>query len=282
MEVRRAVVAYLGGQELSWPRPVRHHQPVELPLHLPVLVQAYADQLELPWVALHGGRLLGAHGVVTPKHRRGDLRQVYRLAPGTRVALELFVDDQVLEGVWARRRQLLEELAELQLDLILAPNFSVWRDASRLCVIWNQVIGGRRVVGDAVASRVGHSALTSTVGEELDEVQLERQDVSAPSCRPDEFETVSHHKHNQEGVPDRAEPLELHYRCDQGNDRQNTPAQAGDDAMGFTASSKVGEAVGAVDAADHAPNGSAVSLEMDQPFRGFGSPLARSRSRAPA
>jgi hypothetical protein len=46
---------------------VRHHQPVELPLHLPVLVQAYADELELPWVALHGGRLLGAHGVVTPK-----------------------------------------------------------------------------------------------------------------------------------------------------------------------------------------------------------------------
>ena len=67
MEVRRAVVAYLGGLELSWPRPVRHHQPVELPLHLPVLVQAYADELELPWVALHGGRLLGAHGVVTPK-----------------------------------------------------------------------------------------------------------------------------------------------------------------------------------------------------------------------
>src|SRR5439155_1756996 len=77
---------------------------------------------------------------------------------------------------------------------------------------------------------------------------LQPQDVSAPSCRPDEFETVSHYKHNQEGVPDRAEPLELHHRCDQGNDRQNTPAQASDDAVGFAASSKVGEAVGAVDA----------------------------------
>ena len=117
---------------------MRHHQPVELPLHLPVLVQAYADELELPWVALHGGRLLGAHGVVTPKHRPGDLHQVYRLAPGTRLALELFVDDRVLEGVWARRRQLLEELAELQLDLILAPNFSVWRDASRFEMLVQQ------------------------------------------------------------------------------------------------------------------------------------------------
>src|SRR5205807_424166 len=114
---------------------------------------------------------------------------VYRLGPRTRVALELYVDDRVLEGVWARRHQLLEELAHLQFDLVLAPNQSVWRDASRLCVIWNQVIGGRRrVVGDAVASS---SALTSTVGE-----GLQPQEVSAPRCRPDEFETVSHHKHN--------------------------------------------------------------------------------------
>jgi len=107
-----------------------------------VLVQAYADQLELPWVALHGGRLLGAYGMLTAKHRQRDLRQVYRLSPGTRLALELFVDDQVLKGVWGRRRQLLDQLAELQLDLILAPNFSVWRDASRFLVIWNGSING--------------------------------------------------------------------------------------------------------------------------------------------
>jgi hypothetical protein len=138
MEVRRAVAGYLGGLELNWPRAVRHHQPGELPLHLPVLVQAYADELGLPWVALHGGRVLGARGALTPKHRRRDLRQVYRLAPGTRLALELFVDDQILEGVWARRRQLLEELAELQLELILAPNFSVWRDASRFEMLVQQ------------------------------------------------------------------------------------------------------------------------------------------------
>src|SRR6266536_137669 len=140
MDVRRSVVERLGGLGLDWPRPVRHHRPVELPLHLPVLVQAYADPVEVPWVAIHGARLLGAQGRPTPKHRSRPLRDVYRLAPGTRVALELYVEDRVLEGIWARRRQLLTELAGLELDLVLTPNFSVWRDAPR----FEQLLQARR------------------------------------------------------------------------------------------------------------------------------------------
>ncbi len=137
LDVRRAIVEHLGGLDLGWSRPVRHHHPGELPLHLPVLVQAYADLVEMPWIALHGARLLGAGGRLTPKHRGRSLREVYRLGSRTRLALELYVEDRVLEGVWARRRQLLEELAGLGLDLVLAPNFSVWRDASRFLVTWN-------------------------------------------------------------------------------------------------------------------------------------------------
>jgi hypothetical protein len=66
LKVRRAAMASLGGLDLTWPRPVKHHQPAQLPLHLPVLVQAYADTVEIPWVALHGGRLLGTTGRLTP------------------------------------------------------------------------------------------------------------------------------------------------------------------------------------------------------------------------
>jgi len=122
----------LGGLDLTWHQPLPHHSLGQLPGYLPVLVQAYADPVDLPWVALHGGRLLGKTGVrLTPKHRTRSLREVYRLSPTTRVALELFVEDRVLEGVWAHQRTLFEELAGLDLDLILAPNFSIWRDSSR-------------------------------------------------------------------------------------------------------------------------------------------------------
>ena len=139
-EVRASVMQLIGGLDLEWPRPVAHHQPASLPDHLPVLVQAYADSIDLPWVALHAGRVLGVTGRgLTPKHRR-PLHEVYRLAPSTRLALEFYVEDRVLEGLWANRRQVIRELRQLPLELVLSPNFSVWRDHSR----FEQLVKQRR------------------------------------------------------------------------------------------------------------------------------------------
>jgi len=132
MDVRRQVIEHLGGLDLGWHRQVVHPQLPDLPDHLPVLVQAYADPVDLPWVALHGGRVLGVTGRhITAKHRR-PVREVYRLAPHTRVALQLYVEDRVLEGLWAERRRIIPELAAMGFDLILTPNMSVWRDQARI------------------------------------------------------------------------------------------------------------------------------------------------------
>ena len=98
MEVRRAVMEQLGGLDLRWPRPSPTHPLADLPTHLPVLIQAYVDPIDVPWIALHAGRVLGVTGQhVTPKHRR-PLREVYRLAPDTRLALQFHAEDRVLEG----------------------------------------------------------------------------------------------------------------------------------------------------------------------------------------
>lgn len=142
MAERRQVVEHLGGLDLRWPRPVHHPVFPELPDHLPVLVQAYADPVDVPWVALHGGRVFGTAGRwVTRKHRR-PVREVYRLAPDTRVALQLYVEDRVLEGFWVARRRIIAELAGMGFDLVLTPNFSVWRAASR----WDQIVQQRRSI----------------------------------------------------------------------------------------------------------------------------------------
>jgi hypothetical protein len=131
MDVRRRVMEHLGGLDLVWPREVVDPELPDLPLHLPVLVQAYTDPVGLPWVAIHGGRLLGVTGrALTPKHRR-PLREVYRLAPTTKIALEFYVEDRVLEGLWVSRRSVVNELVSLGVDLILTPNFSVWFDHPR-------------------------------------------------------------------------------------------------------------------------------------------------------
>ena len=140
MDVRQAVIDHLGGLDLAWRRPVRHPQPADLPDHLPVLVQAYADAVDVPWVALHGGRVFGAAGRgITPKHRI-PLSDAYRLGTKTKIALELYVEDRVLEGLWSSRRTIIRELPALGFDLILAPNFSVWRDHSR----FEQLVQQRR------------------------------------------------------------------------------------------------------------------------------------------
>jgi len=106
------------------------------------LVQAYADPVDVPWVALHGGRVFGTAGRwITRKHRR-PVREVYRLGPDTKVALQMYVEDRVLEGFWVARRRIIAELAGMGFDLVLTPNFSVWRAASR----WDQIVQQRRSI----------------------------------------------------------------------------------------------------------------------------------------
>lgn len=140
MAVRRQVVVHLGGLDLTWHRPVRHPVLPPLPDHLPVLVQAYADQVDLPWVVLHGARVFGVAGRwVTRKHRR-PIREVYRLGLDTKVALQLYVEDRVLEGFWMARREIIAAIGGMGFDLVLTPNFSVWRTASR----WDQIVQQRR------------------------------------------------------------------------------------------------------------------------------------------
>jgi len=131
MDARRQVMEQLGGLELTWPHAGVHPSIPELQAHLPVLVQAYADPVDVPWVAIHGGRLFGVTGrSLTPKHRR-PIHDVYRLAPSTKIALEFYVEDRVLEGIWDSRNTVIRELIGLRVDLILTPNFSVWFDHPR-------------------------------------------------------------------------------------------------------------------------------------------------------
>ena len=140
MDVRRAVIQHLGGLDFAWPRPVVHHDPGGLPAHIPVLVQAYADHVDVPWVALHGARLFGVAGkALTAKHR-SPLRTTYRLGTGTRIAVEFYIEDRALEGIWSNRRQVIGELRRLELDLVITPDFSVWEDHPR----FEQLVQQRR------------------------------------------------------------------------------------------------------------------------------------------
>jgi hypothetical protein len=131
MDIRRRAMEHLGGLDLTWPQRAEHPAIPVLPFHLPILVQAYADVVDLPWVALHGGRVFGTTGRSLTKKHRLPLRETYRLGHKTQLALEFYVEDRVLEGIWASRHTFIQDVLRLQLDLILTPNFSVWQDGPR-------------------------------------------------------------------------------------------------------------------------------------------------------
>jgi len=64
---------------------------------------------------------------------------------------------------------------------------------------------------------------------------------------------VSGHGHDHKGIPDWVKPIEVHHRGHKANDAKNTPARAGDDAMGFAAPSKVRKAIYATRPKQHHP-----------------------------
>ena len=88
---------------------------------------------------LRHGRAVGHSEASRP------VREVYRLRPDTKVALQMYVEDRVLEGFWVARRRIIAELAGMGFDLVLTPNFSVWRAASR----WDQIVQQRRSIPPA-------------------------------------------------------------------------------------------------------------------------------------
>jgi hypothetical protein len=147
MEVRRAVMEQLGGLDLSWPRPITHHPVDDLPPHLPVLVQAYADPIDVPWIALHAGRVwaspAGSDSQAPAPASRG-----LPARPGHQAGAAVLRRGPVLEGVWLQRRSVIAQLAQLGFDRVLAPNVSVWRSDSRLRVIRNRTAYLARFVHD--------------------------------------------------------------------------------------------------------------------------------------
>ena len=59
-----SLTRHLEGLDLRSMRRVAHPALAPLPRYLPILVQAYAEPIDVPWTAIHGRRLLGVRGRV--------------------------------------------------------------------------------------------------------------------------------------------------------------------------------------------------------------------------
>lgn len=126
---------------------------LELPTHIPILPDKLKDRLDhrLVQVAgIHGGNMFSSNG---EKVRRSYLEKGYKKALNlddkTKGILEFYVKDRTLEGFWDKRHEIYPVIKNIDFQAVIAPNFSVYDDSSRidhLCnikrssIVYNEMI----------------------------------------------------------------------------------------------------------------------------------------------
>lgn len=118
----------LGGLDLMITR-ARPSEPVRLPAFVPqVDGTAVSRRIGAPWVLVNLGVLMRRAGF-RQRRSQATLRERLGIPDTSRIALALFGKDKLLEQqVWPHRKQLLETIRAWKPDLVIAPDFSVWRD----------------------------------------------------------------------------------------------------------------------------------------------------------
>jgi hypothetical protein len=124
--------------------PIIRQRPVDLPIYVPHLDHQYSrlQPLEWPIIAVTPYEIFRRtnaryHTVVSDA---ASLRQFFHLAPRTQIILRGTDVDRSLETYWSHRRidQAAEQLAALDIALMIAPNFSHFGDATRTDHLFNR------------------------------------------------------------------------------------------------------------------------------------------------
>lgn len=114
---------------------------IDLPVHIPILPDRLYERLNfnlVPVVGIHGGNMLSSSGEkIRKSYKNKGYKKALNLDEGTKGVLELYVKDRILEGFWDMRNNIYPILKEMDLLLVVAPNFSVYDDSSRIDHICN-------------------------------------------------------------------------------------------------------------------------------------------------
>lgn len=93
-----------------------------------------AEPLVTPWVALPLFKVLHPSKPRLKFETPAELRRAFRLAPFTRIILTGVDRDPIIERAWRlsdKRREVFAQLAELNIECVTSPNFSVFCDVPR-------------------------------------------------------------------------------------------------------------------------------------------------------
>lgn len=114
----------------------------KLPGYIPIMPDKIKSKFDFSkvnnTVGIHGEFLLSASGEkVSPIYEMRGFRKTLNLPGEINGILEFYIKDRALEGFWANRKELYEQLKKQNFKAIITPNFSLYEDAPRSEHLYN-------------------------------------------------------------------------------------------------------------------------------------------------
>lgn len=118
-----------------------HLKGLNLPIHIPILPDRLKDKLDfklVPVVGIHGGSMFSSNGEgIRKSYLKRGYRKALNLDKNIKGILEFYIKDRTLEGFWDKRHEIYPDIRDMDFSAVIAPNFSVYDDSSRMNHISN-------------------------------------------------------------------------------------------------------------------------------------------------
>lgn len=110
-----------------------------LPVQIPVLPDRLTERMHVrDVIGVHGGNMLSQNGEkISKSYMDRGIQGALNLQKKTRNVLQFYTKDRTLEGFWDNRKALYAQLSQLEWEVIIAPNYSVYEDAPRMDHLYN-------------------------------------------------------------------------------------------------------------------------------------------------
>lgn len=110
-----------------------------LPVNIPVLPDHFTERISVrDIIGIHGGNMFSSNGEnVARVYRENGLQGTLNLENNVRGVLQFYVKDRTLEGIWDKRKSIINQLKEFPWAAVISPNFSVYEDTPRMDHLYN-------------------------------------------------------------------------------------------------------------------------------------------------
>jgi len=132
-------IQYLKTLDLSEEVRDMDHGSADIPYYIPVFPDKLNIKIDgIKMIGVHGANFLSQSGEKVRKiYREKGFREALNIDKSVNGILQFYIKDRSLEGAWDNRKELYRDIVAQNFKFVIAPNFSVYDDCSRLDHMYN-------------------------------------------------------------------------------------------------------------------------------------------------